>query len=124
MGGRGGKLHRLKLGVLAKMLNLTSLDGFYDMFGPKWAYHLQPVIALVELPYYENMKLARLNGWDLRNEQNEPWPWPDLTPAVDYVWKQNFKAFVLAKKILLHRRRVTIVIHRCRAGRAACSHIM
>jgi hypothetical protein len=102
----GGKLHRLKLGVLAKMLNITSLDGFYDMFGPKWAYHLQPVIALVELPYYENMRLARMNGWDLRNDQGEPWPLLDLTPPTDFVWKQNFKAFVLAKEILFHRIRV------------------
>jgi hypothetical protein len=102
----GGKLHRLKLGVLAKMLNITSLDGFYDMFGPKWAYHLQSVIALIELPYYENMKLAQINGWDLRSEQDEPWPWPDLTPPADFVWKQNFKAFVIAKEILLHRQRV------------------
>jgi hypothetical protein len=53
---------RIKLGVLAKMLNITSMDGFYDMFGPKWAYHPQPVIALIQLPYYENMKLARMNG--------------------------------------------------------------
>jgi hypothetical protein len=102
----GGKLHRLKLVVLAKMLNITSLDGFYDMFGPKWAYHLQPVIALIELPYYENMKLARMNGWDLRNDRGEPWPLLDLTPPADFVRKQNFKAFVLAKEILLHRYRV------------------
>jgi hypothetical protein len=44
------------------MLNITSLDGFAEKFGPKWAYHLQPAIALIELPYYDDMKLARLNG--------------------------------------------------------------
>jgi hypothetical protein len=29
-----------------------------------------------------------------------------LTPPTDFVWKQNFKAFVLAKEILFHRIRV------------------
>jgi hypothetical protein len=100
----GGRLWRSKLGILAGMLNVKSLDGFAEMFGPKWAYHLQPAIAIVELPYYDDMKLARLNGWDLRNEQDEPWPWPDLTPPPDYVWKQNFKAFVLAKEVWLNRQ--------------------
>jgi hypothetical protein len=100
----GGKLWRAKLGVLAGMLNIKSLDGYAEQFGSKWAYHLQPAIAMVELPYYDDMKLARLNGWDLRNEQDEPWPWPNLTPPQDFVWKQNLKAFVLAKEIWLNRQ--------------------
>jgi hypothetical protein len=50
--------------------------------------------------------LARLNGWDLWNEQDESWPFPDLTPPRDFMWKQNLKAFVLAKEILLHQQRV------------------
>lgn len=102
--GTGGKLWRSKLGILAGMLNIKSLDGFADIFGPKWTYHLQPAIALVELPYYDDMRLARMNGWDLRNEQNEPWPFPDLTPPQDFVWRQNLKAFVMAKEVCLQRQ--------------------
>jgi hypothetical protein len=102
--GGGGKLWRAKIGTLAGMLNIKSLDGFAEKFGPKWAYHLQPAIALIELPYYDDMRLAKMNGWDLRNEQDEPWSFPDLTPPQDFVWKQNLKAFVLAKEIWLHRR--------------------
>ena len=104
--GLGGRLWRGKLGILAGMLNTKSLDGFAEMFGPKWAYHLQPAIAIIELPYYENMRLAKLNGWDLRTEQGEPWPFNELTPPADFVWKQNFKAFVMAKEILLNRKKV------------------
>jgi hypothetical protein len=102
--GLGGKLWRGKLGILAGMLNIKSLDGFAELYGPKWAYHLEPAIALVELPYYEDMKLARMNGWDLRNEQNEPWPFPDLTPPPDFVRKQNLKAFVMAQEVWLQRQ--------------------
>jgi hypothetical protein len=40
----------------------------------------------------------------LRNEQDEPWPFPDLTPPRDFVWKQNLKAFVLAKEVWLQRQ--------------------
>jgi hypothetical protein len=104
--GGGGKLWRAKLGILAGLLNIKSLDEFAELFGPKWAYHLQPAIVMIELPYYENMKLARLNGWDLRNECGEPWLLPDLTPSKEFVWKANFQAFVLAKEILLHHQRV------------------
>ena len=39
--GMGGRLWRGKLSILAGMLNIKSLDGFAEMFGPKWAYHLQ-----------------------------------------------------------------------------------
>ena len=97
---------RAKLGILAGLLNIKSLDEFAERYGPKWAYHLQPAIAIIELPYYENMKLARLNGWDLKNERGEPWPFLDLTPPEDFVRKANFQAFVLAKEILLHHQRV------------------
>jgi hypothetical protein len=48
----GGKLWRAKLGIMAGLLNIRSLDGYAEQFGPKWAYHLQPAIALIELPYY------------------------------------------------------------------------
>ena len=41
----GGKLWRIKLGILAGLLNIKSLDEFAEQFGPKWAYHLQPAIA-------------------------------------------------------------------------------
>jgi hypothetical protein len=102
----GGKLWRAKLGILAGMLHISSLDDYGEQFGPKWAYHLQPAIALVELPYYDDMKLARLNGWDLKNEQGEPWPWPDLTPPESFVRKANLQAFGMAKDILLHHQRV------------------
>jgi hypothetical protein len=101
----GGKLHRLKLGILAKLLGIESLDGFAEMFGPKWAYHLQPAIALIELPYYENMRLAKLNGWDLKNDRGEPWPLPDLRTPKDMVRKSHLEAFVLAKEVWLNRQK-------------------
>jgi hypothetical protein len=102
--GGGGKLWRAKLGILAGMLGIDSLDGLAEEFGPKWAYHLQPVLELMDLPYYEDMKLARMDGWDLVNEWGEPWPWPDLTPPAKTVQRSHFQAFVQAKEILLRRR--------------------
>ena len=102
--GSGGKLWRAKLGILAGLLNIKSLDGFAEMFGPKWAYHLQPAIAIIELPYYDNMKLARLNGWDLTNDRGEPWPMPDLTTPPDMVRKSHLQAFVMAKEVWLNRQ--------------------
>ena len=104
--GGGGKLWRAKLGILAGLLNIKSLDEFAERYGPKWAYHLQPVIAMIDLPYYENMKLAKMDGWDLSNERGEPWPWPDLTPPQETVRKSHLQAFVLAKEILLHHQRM------------------
>ncbi len=101
----GGKLWRSKLGILAGLLNIKSLDEFAEQFGPKWAYHLQPALAVIELPYYENMKLANLNGWDLRDQNGDKWPFPDLTPPKDFVRQSHLKAFVLAKEILLHHQR-------------------
>lgn len=102
--GGGGRLWRAKLAILAGMLNIKSLDEFADQFGDRWAYQLRPALALIELPYYDDMKLARMNGWDLVNEQGEPWPWPDLTPPKAFVWKQNLQAFGLAKEILLYNQ--------------------
>jgi hypothetical protein len=67
-------------------------------------YHLQPAIALIDLPYYENMKLAKMDGWDLVNERGEPWPWPDLSPPVEVVRQSHLQAFVLAKEIELHHQ--------------------
>jgi len=98
-------LWRGKLEILAGLLNIKSLDGFAEMFGPKWAYHLQPAIAVIELPYYENMKLAKLNGWDLRNDRGEPWLMPDLTTSPDMVRKSHLQAFVMAKEVWLNRQK-------------------
>ena len=102
----GGRLWRSKVGILAGLLNIKSLDEFAEQYGPKWAYQLQPALALVVLPYYDDMKLARMDGWDLRNERGEPWPWPRMEPPVEVVRESHFKAFVLAKEILLHHQRV------------------
>jgi hypothetical protein len=102
----GGKLWRAKLGLLAGMLNIHSLDEYAEQFGPKWAYHLEPVLKTIHLPYYEDMKLAKMDGWDLVNEHDEPWPWPDLTLPTDTVNKSHLQAFVLAKEIQLRHRGV------------------
>jgi hypothetical protein len=101
----GGKLWRAKLRILAGLLGIDSLDGFAEQFGPKWAYHLQPAIAMIDLPYYDDMKLAKMNGWHLMNERDEEWPWPDFTPPVKVVRESHLRAFVLAKEILLHQQR-------------------
>jgi hypothetical protein len=61
---------------------------------------------MINLPYYEDMKLARMDGWDLRNERGEPWPGTDLAPPVEVVRESHLKAFVLAKEILLRHQRV------------------
>jgi len=55
---------------------------------------------------YENMTLAKLNGWDLRGQYGEEWPYPDLTQPEDFVRQSHLKAFVLAKEIELHHQRV------------------
>jgi hypothetical protein len=102
----GGRLWRSKVGILAGLLNIKSLDGFAKQYGPKWAYQLRPALALIDLPYYDDMNLARMDGWDLRNERGEPWPWPYLAPPVEVVRESLFKAFVLAKEILPHHQRV------------------
>jgi hypothetical protein len=58
----------------------------------------------MNLPYYDDMKLAKMDGWNLVNEWGDPWPWPDLTPPAQTVAKSHFQAFVQAKEILLRRR--------------------
>jgi len=50
------------VGILAGLLDIKSLDEFAEQYGPKWAYRLQPALALTDLPYYDNMKLARMDG--------------------------------------------------------------
>jgi hypothetical protein len=105
--GGGGKLWRSKLGILAGLLNIKSLDEFAERYGPKWAYHLQPAIATIALPHYEDMKLAKMDGWDLVNERGEPWPWPDLSLPKAIVRDSHLQAFVLAKEIELHHQRVS-----------------
>jgi hypothetical protein len=47
-----------------------------------------------------------MDGWDLVNDRNEPWPWPDLSPPLETVRKSHLQAFVLAKETLLHLNRV------------------
>ena len=45
-----GSLWRTKLGIVAEMLRFDSSDDFARSLGPKWAYHLKPVIELLSLP--------------------------------------------------------------------------
>ena len=97
----GGKLHRLKLGVLAGLLKINSLDGFAEQFGPKWAYHLGPVLQDLDLPYYEDMKLAKLDGWDMKDERGESWPFHNLRLPAGHVARSHLRAYVRAKEILL-----------------------
>jgi hypothetical protein len=104
--GGGGKLWRSKLGILAGLLNIKSLDEFAERYGPKWAYHLQPAIAMIHLPYYDDVKLAKMDGWHLVDQPDEAWPWPDLSLPVKVVRESHLKAFVLAKEIELHHQRV------------------
>ena len=101
--GGGGKLWRAKVGILAGLLNIRSLDEYAEQFGPKWAYHLQPVLTSIVLPYYDDMKLAKMDGWDLVNDRDEPWPWPDLSPPAAAVQRSHWVAFIHAKEILLRR---------------------
>ena len=102
--GGGGKLWQAKLGILAEMLRIDLLDGFAEQVGPKWVYHLQPVLEVMDLPFYDDMKLAKMDGWDLVNEWGEPGPWQDLRPPAKTMANSHFQAFARAKEILLHRR--------------------
>ncbi len=88
----GGKLHRLKVGVLAGLLGIDSLDGFAEQFGPKWAYHLRPVLGNLVLPHYGTMRLAKIDG-------------QDLEPPAEIVRRSHLESFVCAKDLLLHRSR-------------------
>jgi len=58
-----GSLWRTKLAIVADMLRFETSDDFAKSLGPKWAYHLKPVIELLSLPHYGSMKLARADGW-------------------------------------------------------------
>ena len=101
--GGGSRLFRAKLGILAGLLNIKSLDEFAERYGPKWPYHLEPVLADIVLPHYENMKLAKLDGWDLKNDRGEPWPFSGLSLPEDFVFKSHLRAYVQAKEIELRR---------------------
>ena len=101
--GGGGKLHRLKLGILAGLLKINSLDEFTERFGSKWAYQLRDIIQPIVLPRYDDMKLAAIDGWDLKNEQGESWPFPFLELPADIVNKSHMAAYVRAKELLLRR---------------------
>ena len=101
-----GSLWRTKLDIVAEMLRFDSSDDFAQRMGPKWAYHLRPVIELLSLPYYGNMKLARADGWDLvSTSDGSPWPWPDLhLPKAD-VQASRMQAFLLARQLIARRGR-------------------
>jgi hypothetical protein len=101
-----GSLWRTKLGIVAEMLRFETSDDFAKSLGPKWAYHLKPVIELLSLPYYGSMKLARADGWDLvSTSDGSAWPWPDLhLPKAD-VQASRMQAFLLARQLLERRSR-------------------
>ncbi len=101
--GGGSQLWRAKLGILAGLLNVRSLDEYAERFGSKWAYHLEPVLSGIVLPHYDSMKLAKMDGWDLKNDQGEPWPFSNLRLPEDIVFKSHLQAFVQAKEIELRR---------------------
>ena len=101
--GGGGKLHRLKLGVLAGLLGIKSLDEFAERFGSKWAYHLKDIIEPIVLPRYDDMRLAAIDGWDLENDRGEPWPFPFIEPPDETVGKSHLLAYVRAKELLMRR---------------------
>jgi hypothetical protein len=101
-----GSLWRTKLAIVAEMLCFESTDDFARGLGPKWAYHLKPVIELLSLPYYGSMKLARADGWDLVSTRDgSPWPWPDLDLPKADVQASRMQAFLLAKQLMERRGR-------------------
>jgi hypothetical protein len=101
-----GSLWRTKLAILAEMLRFDSSDDFAKGLGPKWAYHLKPVIELLSLPYYGSMKLARADGWDLvSTSDGSAWPWPDLHLPTADVQASRMQAFLLARQLLARRGR-------------------
>jgi hypothetical protein len=101
-----GSLWRTKLAIVAEMLRFDSSDDFARNLGPKWAYHLKPVIELLSLPYYGSMKLARADGWDLvSTSDGSAWPWPDLHLPTADVQASRMQAFLLARQLLERRSR-------------------
>ncbi len=102
----GGRLHRLKLGILAGLLGIESLEGFADQFGPKWAYHLQPVIRGILLPKYDSIKLAMMDGLITEAEMEQGnVPPVEFEPSPEVLVRSHLRAFVEAKEILLRRFR-------------------
>lgn len=85
------------------MLGIQSLDEFAERFGSKWAYHLKDILEPIVLPYYCDLKLAKLDGWDLVNDQNEPWPFSFLELPAKTVNQSHLLAYVRAKELLLRR---------------------
>jgi len=99
-----GSLWRTKLSILAGMLHFESTDDFTRKLGPKWAYHLRPVIELLVLPRYDTMKRARADGWDLVSvTDGSPWPWPELDLPMADVQRSRMQAFSLAKQMIERR---------------------
>jgi hypothetical protein len=100
-----GSLWRTKLGILAEMLNLKSIDEFASKFGSKWAYHLRPAIDVLLLPHYANMKLARADGWNLVNTSDgSPWPWADLELPKAQIRQSWTEAFRVVQNLISRRR--------------------
>jgi hypothetical protein len=118
--GGGGKLHRLKLGILARLLGIDSLEGFADQYGSKWAYHLGPILRGIDLPYYEDMRLAKMDGWDLVDAQGEGWPFNDLELPAETVRRSHLGAFVAAKDLQLRLSRRRTERERPRSLRLKC----
>lgn len=99
----GGKLHRCKVGILAGLLHFKSLDDFAANYGPKWAYHLGPVLPLIVLPYYDDLKQAKMDGWGFETEPGTSLPLLGWTPPAETIRQSHWQAFMLAKEILLQR---------------------
>jgi hypothetical protein len=49
------------------------------------------------------MRLAKMDGWDLVDNQETPWPLPDLQLPHETVGRSHLKAYMRAKEILLRR---------------------
>lgn len=113
----GGKLHRLKLGILAGWFGLETLDDFAETFTSKWAYHLGPVLKEMDLPHYENMRLAKLDGWNLVDQDGKPWPLSNLTLPMETVGRSHLKAYIRAEEILLNRSRKRLLDERPKLSR-------
>jgi hypothetical protein len=99
-----GSLWRRKMPILAGMLRFTSSEDFANRLGPKWAYHIKPMVEILMLPYYPDMKLARADGWDLVNvADGSPWPWPDLEVPKALVQEAQTRAFVAVTNLLTRK---------------------
>jgi hypothetical protein len=104
-GEGAGRVWRMKLGSLAGMLGYASKDDFAKALGPRWAYHIRPVVDILMLPHYPTMKEARADGWDLVNKADgSPWPWPDLDLPRQQVQTAQTEAFKLIKSLIQRRQ--------------------